>query len=82
MLLQKFEYIVFEKNLLEYSILKLNFKLKFLLNFYMLTFQNIIDNLQKYWRDKGCLQIQSYDMEMGAATFHPQTALKSLGDKE
>ena len=23
-----------------------------------------------------------YDMEMGAATFHPQTALKSLGNKK
>ncbi len=48
----------------------------------MLTFQEIIINLQNFWMEKGCLLFQPYDMEMGAATFHPQTALKSLGDKE
>ncbi len=44
----------------------------------MLTFQNIIDNLQNFWKEKGCIQIQSYDMEMGAATFHPATVLKVI----
>ena len=47
----------------------------------MLTFQKIIDNLNSYWKKKGCIQIQSYDMEMGAATFHPSTVLKVI-DKE
>ncbi len=47
----------------------------------MLSFQNIIDNLLNYWKEKGCLQIQPYDMEMGAATFHPATALKVIGKK-
>ena len=48
----------------------------------MLSFQEIIINLQKYWVNKGCLLTQPFDMEMGAATFHPQTALRSLGKKK
>ena len=47
----------------------------------MLTFQQIISNLQDYWKKKGCLQIQSFDMEMGAATFHPAITLKAIGRK-
>ena len=47
----------------------------------MLTFQQIIHNLQKYWSEKGCLIAQSYDLEMGAATFHPFTSIKALGSK-
>ena len=47
----------------------------------MLTFQEIIINIQKFWIDKNCLLVQPYDLEMGAATFHPLTALKSLGKK-
>ena len=39
----------------------------------MLTFQEIISNLQNYWSKKGCLVMQPYDMEMGAATFNPFT---------
>ena len=45
----------------------------------MLTFQAIITNLQKYWTNEGCLLLQPYDMEMGAATFNPFIALKTLG---
>ena len=45
----------------------------------MLTFQEIISNLQNYWSKKGCLVMQPYDMEMGAATFNPFTSLKALG---
>ena len=47
----------------------------------MLTFQEIITNLQKYWINNGCLLLQPYDMEMGAATFNPFIALKTLGDR-
>jgi len=43
------------------------------------TFQEIILNLQKYWADKGCALIQSYDMEVGAGTSHTATFLRSLG---
>ena len=45
----------------------------------MLTFQEIISNLQNYWSKKGCLVMQPYDMEMGEATFNPFTSLKALG---
>tara|TARA_B100000900_G_C20431861_1_gene655324 strand:- start:31 stop:876 length:846 start_codon:yes stop_codon:yes gene_type:complete len=47
----------------------------------MLSFQEIIDNLQYFWKEKGCLQMQPFDMEMGAATFHPATTLKAIGSK-
>ena len=45
----------------------------------MLTFQDLIFKLQKFWTNYGCVLIQPYDLEMGAATFHPSTFLKSLG---
>ena len=35
----------------------------------MLSFQQIILTLQKYWADQGCALLQPYDMEVGAATF-------------
>jgi len=42
-------------------------------------FQDVILRLQGYWADKGCAVLQPYDMEVGAGTFHPATALRSLG---
>jgi glycyl-tRNA synthetase alpha chain len=42
-------------------------------------FQTIILNLQHFWADKGCVILQSYDMEVGAGTFHPATTLRALG---
>ena len=45
----------------------------------MLTFQQIISNLQKYWSKQGCIILQPYDIEVGAGTFHPATTLRSLG---
>ena len=47
----------------------------------MITFQDIITKLQLFWSKNGCLILQPYDLEMGAATFHPATSLKSLGKK-
>ncbi len=44
--------------------------------------QGIIFALQTYWADKGCAILQPYDMEMGAGTFHPATALRTLGGGE
>ncbi len=44
-----------------------------------LTFQQLIRALQDYWADKGCALMQSYDMEMGAGTFHPATFLRAIG---
>ena len=45
----------------------------------MLTFQEIILTLQRYWSSQGCVLLQPYDMEMGAGTFHPATFLRALG---
>ncbi|MDE2462986.1 MAG: glycine--tRNA ligase subunit alpha [Alphaproteobacteria bacterium] len=45
----------------------------------MLTFQDVILTLHRYWAANGCLILQPYDMEMGAGTFHPATTLRALG---
>ena len=45
----------------------------------MLTFQELIFKLQSFWSKQGCILLQPYDLNMGAATFHPATSLKSLG---
>ncbi|MCH6584236.1 MAG: glycine--tRNA ligase subunit alpha [Proteobacteria bacterium] len=45
----------------------------------MLTFQEIILTLQRYWNNQGCVLLQPYDMEMGAGTFHTATFLRALG---
>ena len=46
-----------------------------------MTFQDLIFNLQNFWSKQGCVVLQPYDLEMGAATFHPSTSLNSLGIK-
>ncbi|MEE9320785.1 MAG: glycine--tRNA ligase subunit alpha [Granulosicoccus sp.] len=43
------------------------------------TFQGMISMLQEYWAAQGCIVQQSYDMEMGAGTFHPSTFLRAIG---
>jgi glycyl-tRNA synthetase alpha chain len=45
------------------------------------SFQDLILKLERFWADQGCVILQPYDMEMGAGTFHPATALRSLGPK-
>ena len=45
----------------------------------MLTFQQLILTLQKYWDQQGCALLQPYDMEVGAGTSHTATFLRSLG---
>ena len=47
----------------------------------LVSFQDTILNLQKYWSKKGCVILQPYDLEVGAGTFHPATTLRSLGPK-
>ncbi len=47
----------------------------------VLSFQEIIMNLQKFWSKFGCIILQPYDIEVGAGTFHPATTLRSLGTK-
>lgn len=46
-----------------------------------LSFQDMILKLHDFWSKQGCVILQPYDMEMGAGTFHPATALRALGPK-
>jgi glycyl-tRNA synthetase alpha chain len=47
----------------------------------VITFQELIFRLQKFWDKYGCIILQPYDLEVGAGTFHPATTLRSLGPK-
>jgi len=44
-----------------------------------LTFQQVITRLNEYWASRGCLLVQPYDIEKGAGTFNPATALRCIG---
>ena len=43
------------------------------------TFQGLVQSLQHYWADQGCVLLQPLDMEVGAGTFHPATFLRAIG---
>lgn len=43
------------------------------------TFQGLIETLQHYWAQQGCVIMQPLDMAVGAGTFHPATFLRSIG---
>lgn len=43
------------------------------------TFQGLIQAMQDYWANQGCVVVQPLDMEVGAGTFHPSTFLRSIG---
>ena len=45
----------------------------------MLTFQQIILQLNAFWDRQGCVLLQPYDMEVGAGTFHTATFLRAIG---
>jgi glycyl-tRNA synthetase alpha chain len=45
----------------------------------VLSFQSLIVDLQNFWAKQGCVILQPYDVEVGAGTFHPATALRALG---
>ena len=45
----------------------------------MITFQEIILRLQRYWSDQGRALLQPFDMEVGAGTSHTATFLRALG---
>jgi glycyl-tRNA synthetase alpha chain len=45
----------------------------------MLTFQQIVLALNRYWDTHGCVLLQPYDMEVGAGTFHTATFLRAIG---
>ncbi|WP_205436294.1 glycine--tRNA ligase subunit alpha [Helicobacter suis] len=44
----------------------------------MLTFSDILLELQSFWHKQGCILLQPYDIPAGAGTFHPATLLRSL----
>ncbi|MGH8271860.1 MAG: glycine--tRNA ligase subunit alpha [Gammaproteobacteria bacterium] len=44
-------------------------------------FQELLLCLKQYWAGEGAALVESYDMPMGAATFHPATFLRALGPK-
>lgn len=44
-----------------------------------LTFQDIIQTLQRYWGEQGCVLMQAYDTEKGAGTMSPYTFLRAIG---
>src|SRR6516165_9746155 len=44
-----------------------------------LSFQDLILTLHAYWAKQGCVILEPYDLEVGAGTFHPATALRALG---
>ncbi len=48
----------------------------------MITFQKLIFKLYKYWSNLGSHIVNSFDIEVGAATFHPITFFNSLNNKE
>jgi glycyl-tRNA synthetase alpha chain len=43
------------------------------------SFQGLIQTLQTYWSEQGCVIMQPLDMEVGAGTFHPATFLRAIG---
>ncbi|WP_456400767.1 glycine--tRNA ligase subunit alpha [Persephonella sp.] len=47
-----------------------------------MTFQEIIQRLQKFWTDNGCILWQPYDIEVGAGTMNPATFLRTLGPED
>jgi len=44
-----------------------------------MTFQQLLMRLEQFWADHGCLILQPYDLEVGAGTMAPATALRALG---
>lgn len=45
----------------------------------VLTFQDMILTLQRFWAQHGCVIVQPLDTEVGAGTFHPATFLRAIG---
>lgn len=47
----------------------------------MLTLQEIILRLERFWEGQGCVLAQPVNTEVGAGTFNPHTFLRALGPK-
>ena len=44
-----------------------------------MNFQDVIMRLNEFWADQGCLLWQPYNIQVGAGTYNPATALRVLG---
>jgi len=44
-----------------------------------MNFQQIIQTLNQFWGEQGCINLQPYDIEKGAGTMNPATFLRALG---
>jgi glycyl-tRNA synthetase alpha chain len=42
-------------------------------------FQDLVLTLQRFWAERGCLIVGSYNSEVGAGTYNPATFLRALG---
>jgi glycyl-tRNA synthetase alpha chain len=47
----------------------------------IMSLQNLIMNLQKFWAGQGCYLAPSYDVEVGAGTMTPDTFFRVLGKR-
>jgi glycyl-tRNA synthetase alpha chain len=45
----------------------------------MMTFQQLLFEIQRFWAERGCILQQPYDLEVGAGTMHPDTFFRVLG---
>src|SRR5256714_7088252 len=45
----------------------------------LVTFQDLLITLERFWAAKGCLIMQPYDVEVGAGTNAPTTTRRALG---
>lgn len=45
------------------------------------TFNEIITNLNIFWKKNGCIILQPIDKEVGAATYHPTTFINAINNK-
>jgi glycyl-tRNA synthetase alpha chain len=45
-----------------------------------LSFVEVVEKLNRFWAERGCVLVQPLDTEVGAGTFHPLTFFKSLGN--
>lgn len=44
--------------------------------------QDMMQQLQNYWKEQGCIILEPYDMEKGAGTMNPHTFFRSLGPEK
>lgn len=47
----------------------------------IITFNNIIEKLNIFWKKNACIILQPIDQEVGAATFHPMTFINAINKK-